>query len=144
MANKGQSTQTPFPVADLVIRQLPLTVVETVSEPLKPTESVVVKTRRPDKQLRMTTPEHCIRSVVQNQIRNQDNKRQLLREIHMHLQSTGLLTMLLGQRKQPPTNDKNNPSGFVIGHSVCMEYVDCVDNTDSITSAQKLMTFRKF
>ena len=115
-----------------------------MSEPLKPTESVVVENRRPVKQLRMTTPEHCIRSIVQNPIRNQDNKSQLLREIHMHLQSTGLLTMLLGQIKQPPTNDKNNPLGFVIGHSVCMEYVDCVDNTDSITSAQKLMTFRKF
>ena len=48
MTNKGQSTQTPFPVADLEIRQPPLTVVEKVSEPLKPTESVVVETRRPD------------------------------------------------------------------------------------------------
>ena len=86
MAYKGQSTHTPFPVADLVIRQPPLTVVEKVSEPLKPTESVVVKTRFPDKQLRMTTPEHFIRSIIQNQIRNQDNKRQLLREIYMHLQ----------------------------------------------------------
>ena len=110
---------------------------EKVTEPLKPTESVVVETRRPDKQLRMTTPEHCIRSIIQNQIRNQDNKRQLLREIHMYLQSTGLLTMLLGQRKQPPTNDKNNPSGFVPGHSVCMDYVDSVDDTDSITSSTK-------
>ena len=55
----------------------------------------------------------------------------------MHLQSTGLLTMLLGQRKQPPTNDKNNPSGFVIGHSGIMEYVDSVDDTDSITSSTK-------
>ena len=55
----------------------------------------------------------------------------------MHLQSTGLLTMLLSQRKEPPTNDKNNPSGFVIGHSVCMEYVDSVDDTDSITSSTK-------
>ena len=96
MTNQGQSTQTPFPVADLVIRQPPLTVVEEVSEALKPTESVVVETRRPDKQLRMTTPEHCIRSIIQNQIRKQDNKRQLLREIPVHLQSTGLLTMLLG------------------------------------------------
>ena len=78
-----------------------------------------------------------IRSILPNQIRNQDNKRQLLREIHMHLQSTGLLTMLLGQRKQPPTNDKNNPTGFVIGHSVMMEYVDSVDDTDSITSSTK-------
>ena len=90
--SKGQSTPSPFPVADLVTRQPPLKVVEMVSEPLKPTESVVVETRRPDKQLRTTTPEHCIRSILQNQIRNQDNKRQLLREIHMHLQSTGLLT----------------------------------------------------
>ena len=55
----------------------------------------------------------------------------------MHLQSTGLLTMLLGQRKQPPINDKNNPSGFVIGHSVIMEYVDSEDDTDSITSSTK-------
>ena len=55
----------------------------------------------------------------------------------MHLQSTGLLTMLLGQRTQPPINDKNNPSGFVIGHSVMMEYVDSVDDTDSITSSTK-------
>ena len=107
--SKGQSTPSPFPVADLVIRQPPLKVVEMVSEPLKPTESVVVETRRSDKQLRMITPEHYIRSIVQNQIRNQDNKRQLLREIHMYLQSTGLLTMLLGQRKEPPINDKNNP-----------------------------------
>ena len=110
---------------------------EKVSEPLKPTESVVVETRRPDKQLRMTTPEHCIRSIIQNQIRNQDNKRQLLREIHMHLQSRELLTMLLGQRRQPPTKHKDNPSGFVIGHSVCMEYVDSIDGTDSITSSTK-------
>ena len=58
--SKGQSTPSPFPVADLVIRQPPLTVVEKVSEPLKPTESVVVETRRPDKQLRTTTAEHCI------------------------------------------------------------------------------------
>ena len=55
----------------------------------------------------------------------------------MHLQSTGLLTMLLGQRKQPPRKDKNNPSGFVPGHSVCMDYVDSVDDTDSITSSTK-------
>ena len=68
--SKGQSTPTPFPVADLVTRQPPLTVVETASEPLKQTESVVVETRRPDKQLRTTTPEHCIRSILQNQIRN--------------------------------------------------------------------------
>ena len=34
MSNKGQSTPSPFPVADLVTRQLPLKVVETVSEPL--------------------------------------------------------------------------------------------------------------
>ena len=47
--SKGQSTPTLFPVADLVTRQPPLTVVETVSESLKPTESVVVETRRPDK-----------------------------------------------------------------------------------------------
>ena len=84
--SKGQSTPIPFSVADLVIRQPPLTVVEKMSEPLKPTESVVVETRRPDKQLHTTTPEHCIRSILQNHIRNQDNKRQLLREIHMHLQ----------------------------------------------------------
>ena len=55
MSNKGQSTQSPFPVADLVTRQSPLTVVEKVSEPLKPTESVVVETRRPDKQLLQST-----------------------------------------------------------------------------------------
>ena len=72
MSNKGQSTQSPFPVADLVTRQPPLKVVETVSEPLKHTESVVVETRRPDKQLRTTTPEHCIRAILQNQIRNQE------------------------------------------------------------------------
>ena len=137
MSNKGQSTPSSFPVADLVTRQPPLKVVETVSEPLKPAESVVVETRRPDKQLRTITPEHCIRAILQNQIRNQDNKRQLLREIHMHLQSTGLLTMLLGQRTQSPINDKNNPSGFVFGHSVMMEYVDSVDDTDSITSSTK-------
>ena len=51
----------------------------------------------------------------------------------MHLQSTALLTMLLGQRKQPPRNDKNNPSGFVPG----LDYVDTVDDTDSITSSTK-------
>ena len=49
MSNKSQSTPSPFPVADLVTRQPTLKVVETVSEPLKPTESVVVETRRPDK-----------------------------------------------------------------------------------------------
>ena len=32
MSNKGQSTQTPFPVADLVTRQPPLKVVEKVFE----------------------------------------------------------------------------------------------------------------
>ena len=59
--SEGQSSPLPFPVADLVTRQPPLKVVEMVSESLKPTESVVVETRRPDKQLRTITPEHCIR-----------------------------------------------------------------------------------
>ena len=51
--------------------------------------------------MKTSTPASVLTFIQDNKIRNQDNKRTILRDMMNQIASCGLLTMMLGQRSKP-------------------------------------------
>jgi hypothetical protein len=78
--------------------------------------------------MKSSTPASVLTFIQENKLRNQENKRTILRDMQNQIASCGLLTMMLGQRAKPePTVD--NPTGFEVGRSIIPEYNSAVDDT---------------
>lgn len=83
--------------------------------------------------MKSSTPASITTYIHENKLRNQENKRTILREMQNQIASCGLLTMMLGQRAKPePTVD--NPTGFSVGRNIIPDYNSSVDDTRSVAS----------
>jgi hypothetical protein len=66
--------------------------------------SNAIRTKRVPDSRRLKTPEHVTKGIKDNQIHLGAGKHRQLMNIHMELQSTCLLSLLLGERRQPTWN----------------------------------------
>ena len=61
----------------------------------------VIQTKTVSNKRRLTTPQHIIDAIKENCIYQGAGKRRQLDVMYTHLESTNLLSLLLGYRKQP-------------------------------------------
>ena len=61
----------------------------------------VIQTKTVSNKRRLTTPQHIIDAIKENCIYQGAGKRRQLDIVYTHLESTNLLSLLLGYRRQP-------------------------------------------
>ena len=102
------------------------------AEPVAKTPKVV-ETRTIHRSYMKDIPAGVLSSIQKNCINKQPLKRALLRDIHIQLQSCGLLTMLLGQRTRPEYS-MENPTGYREPYTVAPDYNSSTDDNGSVAS----------
>jgi hypothetical protein len=106
--------------------------VAIATDPQNKTQSTL-ETRTIHHSTKRDIPQSVITMIQSQSIHKQDFKRTLLRNIHMQLDSCGLLTMLLKQRIRPVSTPEN-PSGYKAVHDFIPTYESSTDDNGSVVS----------
>ena len=112
---------------------------ELVAEPKVTTEGSVstqeekpVVVRQVHKTAKRETQEHTIKGITENRIFKGTTKKRQLDNIHNILQAAGLLTLLLGHRKDPQNLiSAKNPLGWIAAHVITVaKKATVIDDSD--------------